>query len=112
MKTRRFGGWLGGILDPAQFSRHVGTYEDPFNVGTLEVSLEGEELRVEAPDLAAAGYDVDPLLQPISSELFVLVLDGQPLDITFIPAVPGGESTYVRNRSFVVTRAEGPPPPN
>jgi CubicO group peptidase (beta-lactamase class C family) len=97
-------------VDPTTFSRHVGTYEDPFNVGTFLVSLEGEELRVEAPDLDALGYDVDPLLEPISSELFVLTLDGEPLDVTFIPAAPGGESTFIRNRSFVVARVEEPAP--
>jgi CubicO group peptidase (beta-lactamase class C family) len=99
-------------FDPTTFDRHVGTYEDPFNVGTLLVSLEGDELRVEAPELAAAGLDVDPVLEPVSSELFLLTIDGQPLDVTFIPETPGGESTYLRNRSFVVTRVLEPAPPN
>lgn len=93
-------------VDPTTFGRHVGTYADPFNVGDVIVTQVDDELHVSMPDLDAAGLDVDPVLVPISSEIFVVFIDGDPLDLTFIPTTPGGESTYIRNRAFVASRPE------
>jgi hypothetical protein len=92
-------------VDPMTFTRHVGTYDDPFNVGPMIIADAGGTLTISMPDLDALGYDIDPDLQAISSEIFIMTIDGQPLDLTFIPAAPGGDSVYVRNRSFVTSRA-------
>lgn len=100
-------------VDPSTFDRHVGSYDDPYNVGAVEISLEGDELRIAMPDLDALGYDVDPVLTPISSDIFVVTIDGEPMDVTFIPEGAGDASTFMRNRSFVVTRmADAPPSPS
>lgn len=97
-------------IDPSTFGRHVGEYEDPFVNGRFIVTQMGDSLRVWAPELEAAGLDVDPVLQPISSDIFVFTVNGSPLDVTFIPAAPGGDSQFVRNRAVVFTRVPVPPP--
>jgi CubicO group peptidase (beta-lactamase class C family) len=94
-------------IDPSTFGRHVGTYSDPYNIGQVIITQEGDDLVISAPDLDAAGLDVDPTLIPISSEIFAVVIDGSPLDLTFIPATPGGNSTFIRNRAFVASRPDG-----
>ena len=92
------------VIDPAQFDRHVGTYNDQFNVGEMIITREGDTLLVEMPTLVFYGYDVGPELVAISSDLFYLYIDGYAYDITFVPLVEGGPSQYARNRSFVTTR--------
>lgn len=93
-------------VDPTQFVRHVGTYSDPFNVGDMIIEDQGGMLTISMPDLDALGYDVSPELTAISSEIFVVEIDGTPFDLTFIPTTPGGNSVHVRNRSFVCSRPE------
>jgi len=93
-------------FDPAALDDHVGTYTDPWNVGDMIVTREGDTLLVSMPTLDDYGYDVTPELEAVSSDIFVLYLDGDPFDLTFIPETDGGPSTWVRNRSFVTTRVE------
>jgi CubicO group peptidase (beta-lactamase class C family) len=93
-------------VDPTQFSRHVGTYDDPYNIGQVIIEDQGGNLTISMPDLDAMGIDYDPNLTAISSEIFALEADGTTFDLTFIPATPGGPSVYIRNRGFVVSRPE------
>ncbi len=92
--------------DPAKFSRHVGTYNDPWGVGEVVVTKEGDALLVEIPALTAAGFDYLPELYPQTSTIFLLVVDGEPMDITFIPEEEDGPSIYARNRDMVAVRVE------
>jgi hypothetical protein len=92
------------VIDPAQFDNHVGTYTDPWNVGDMIVTREGDTLLVSMPTLTGHGYVVTPELVPISSDIFYLYIDGVGYDITFVPLVAGGPSQYARNRTFVTTR--------
>ncbi len=91
-------------VDPDTFDRHVGDYHDPYNIGDVVITREQDTLYVEMPLLEQLGYDVGPELEAISSEIFVLAIDGLPYDLTFIPSEPGGDSVYIRNRAFVATR--------
>lgn len=93
-------------VDPAEFDDHVGEYDDPWNVGSIIVTREGDALLVEAPTLEGYGYEVTPELTAISSDLFYVFVDGDPFDLTFVREEEDGLSTYIRNRSFVVTRVE------
>ncbi|NUO49468.1 MAG: beta-lactamase family protein [Polyangiaceae bacterium] len=93
-------------VDPTQFSRHVGTYYDLHNVGEVTIEDNGGNLTISMPDLEAAGVNYDPELTAISSDIFVLHVDGQNLDLTFVPTTPGGSSVYIRNRAFVISRPE------
>ena len=94
-------------FDATALDHHVGTYFDPYNVGQVIITREGDTLLIEAPDITAAGYTVTPELTAISSELFLVHLDGEAYDLAFIPAEEGGPSTYIRNRIFVATRVDG-----
>ena len=99
--------------DPDKLDKHVGSYQDTFNIGRVYVTREGDTLFVDCPDLAAYGYDVTPELVPFSSDIFYVEIDGDYLDLTFIQTEEGGMSQYIRNRSFVTTRVaddEDPPP--
>lgn len=93
-------------FDPERLDDHVGTYLDPYNVGEIIITREGDGLGIEMPDLAGYGMDVDPALVTVSSDLFYVEIDGGLHDLTFIAADEGGPSTYLRNRSFVGIRAE------
>lgn len=91
-------------IDPEKFDDHVGTYNDQYNVGTMIVTRDGDKLLVSAPTLEEYGYEVGPELVAISSEIFLIYLDGEPLDITFVKEA--GHSKYMRNRIFVATKVE------
>ncbi|MDX9806828.1 MAG: serine hydrolase domain-containing protein [bacterium] len=90
--------------DPEKFDDHVGTYNDAYNVGTMIITRNGDKLLVSAPTLEEYNYEVGPELVPVSSDIFFLYLDGQPLDITFVKEE--GHSKYMRNRIFVLTKVE------
>lgn len=91
-------------VDPATFGRHLGTYDDPFNVGAMTVTQVGDALVVSLPDLDAMNVPYTPELTSVSSEIFLLEAAGQTLDLTFIPLSDGGDSEFVRNRAFVERR--------
>lgn len=92
--------------DPNRLDLHTGTYTDAYNVGDIVITREGDELMIEMPLLDAYGYSVDPELYRVSSDLFYVLIDGAYYDLTFIGGVDETPSTWVRNRSFVGTRAE------
>ena len=89
--------------DPSTFAEEVGVYEDPHAVGTVTVSLQGGQLRVEAPAVAALGIAYDPVLQPISPRNFLITIRGRQYALTFIHG-GAGEPT-LRTRLFVAERA-------
>ncbi len=93
-------------VDPTQFVRHVGTYDDPFNVGQVIIEQVGDDLTVSLPDVDAIGIPYGSTLQAISSNIFLLDIDGQVLDITFVPVTAEGDSRFIRNRAFVAGRPE------
>ena len=92
------------VVDPTLFDRHVGDYNDAYNLGDVLITRQGDTLYIEMPLLDSLGYDVTPKLTAVSSEIFVATIDGYPYDLTFIPTTPDGDSVYMRNRSFVATR--------
>jgi len=96
-------------IDTDRFDDHVGSYLDPYNVGEILITRDGDTLLVEMPVLDSHGYDVAPELVPVGSDLFYVLIDGYYYDLTFIPEEVAGPSIYVRNRSFVGTRAEAAP---
>lgn len=102
-------------VDPERLDRHVGTYEDAYNVGEMIVWREGDGLHISMPFLESLGYVVGEELVPLSSDLWLLDLDGVQYDLTFIAREGEEQSTWIRNRAFVGTRIEdapeGPPPP-
>jgi len=92
------------VTDPEKFDDHLGTYNDQYNVGIMEITREGDKLMVSAPTIEGYGYEVGPELVPVSSDIFILYLDGEPLDITFVKE--DDKSKFMRNRVFVATKVE------
>ncbi len=95
-------------VDFDKFDGHTGTFHDPNNVGTMIITREGDKLLVSAPTLEEYGYEVTPELQPLTSDIFIIYLNGDPYDITFIKEQGSGSSVYIRSRYFVLTRADTP----
>jgi len=89
-------------IDYARFDDHVGSYTDRA-WGDMDVWRDGDQLLIEMPLIANAGYAVYPTLDPVSSDTFVFYLDGGAYDLTFL-AEGDGPSQWIRNRSFVGIR--------
>jgi CubicO group peptidase (beta-lactamase class C family) len=93
-------------LDLGALSRHVGFYNDPNNVGPIEVSLDGESLSVSMPLLDEVGLSYSSTLVQRSTDSFYVEIDGDPYELDFV-APPGADhSEWIRNRLFVATRDE------
>lgn len=98
-------------VDPATFPTIAGTYLDPYNVGTIIVSVEGNDVLVSMPDLDALNIDYQPKLTPYAPNNFILSVQGTQLLITFLYDEPT-QAKYLRTRAFVGVREEaGPKPP-
>ncbi len=95
-------------INPDRFNDHTGAYHDQYNVGTMIITREEDKLLVSAPTLEQYGYTVSPELYAVSSDIFLLYLNGEPLDIVFIKSEGSEKSVYMRNRIFVLTRVESP----
>jgi CubicO group peptidase (beta-lactamase class C family) len=94
-------------VNPKQFDNHVGVYNDPWMLeGQVIVTREDDALYVEIPTLESSGYDVNSELVPVTSDIFLLGIDDDVYELTFISETEGGISTYIRNRSMVATRVE------
>ena len=92
-------------FDPTKLDDHVGTYSEPWGlVGDMVITRNGDTLEIELPWMTDNGYEVTPHLLTVSSDLFVLQMDGGNYDLTFFGPDGGGPSEYVRNRGFVTTR--------
>ncbi len=91
-------------VDPSTFGRHVGTYVDPFRLGRMIIEDAGGTLTIAMPDFEAAGVVVEHELAAVSSDIFLVRLNGIRYDLTFFPETSGGRSVYLRNRSFVGRR--------
>ena len=91
-------------IDASTFSKYVGTYVDPTNVGTLNIGLSDGVLTVDAPTLEQYGYRVGTNLNPTSKDNFQLFINDVPYLITFIDREDGTPSYYLRNRVFVAMR--------
>ncbi len=72
-------------------------------VGTLEVAWDGDDHTVEAPDLAAAGFEVTDL-RALYDDLYYLTSEGGTFDLAYYEQ-DGAE--YLVNRQFVFTRGTG-----
>ncbi len=74
----------------------------------MYVYSENDQLHMKSASLDADGIIYKSKLEPYTGANFRAFVDNDYIDITFIPEVIGGKSTYIRNRSFVGTRVENP----
>lgn len=94
-------------FDPDRLDAHVGTYGDPFNVGDMVITREGDGLMIEMPLLTNKyGYNVNPNLFTLSSDVFYLDLDGVYYDLNFLSDDDPDSSRWIRNRYFVGDRSQ------
>lgn len=91
-------------VDPERLDRHVGVYEDAYNVGEFIITRQDDTLHIQIPLLESLGYTVQEELEPLDSDLWLLYLDGVAYDLSFIGDEAEDSSTWVRNRTFVGTR--------
>jgi CubicO group peptidase (beta-lactamase class C family) len=89
-------------FSPEGLDALVGTYSDPNNVGDMIISREGDRLRVRMPALEAARVPYEPAMRPLSTRVWIIGIQGQDLDFSFVDG-PDGE-VYLRNRSVVAVR--------
>lgn len=92
--------------DPATFGTYVGTWVDPYVLGEMILSLDGEDLHVELPDVDALGLSYKSTLTPDVPGLFLLTVAGYTFDLTFITPDGEAEPRWARNRSLVFERAD------
>lgn len=93
-------------LDASALSRHVGSYEDPNNVGPVEVTLVDGALVVEMPLLEEYGVPYVPTLVQRSTDQFWIEIDGGTYELDFVSPEGAEQSQWIRNRIFVATRNE------
>ena len=90
-------------------SRYVGSYEDPYNVGTAIVSQNAAgDLEWELPRLDQYGVPYGTSLTPTSLGNFAVSIQGAGTAISFL-AEDGGETgptRWLRHRAFVADRGE------
>ena len=88
---------------PASYGAYVGEYFDPFLVGTIVVSAQGEQLRIALPALDQAGIPYDPVLVPVTPNNFYQSIAGFVSLVTFI--LDGqGQARYYRTHELVGRR--------
>lgn len=91
-------------------SVYAGSFTEPA-LGDVVIGFDGTDVTVEIPALAALGVTVDPVLMPIYRDMFLLTVEGSPLDISFydgtVPFEHGVNRSFVLERSFALA----PPTP-
>lgn len=92
-------------VDPEVTALHVGSYNDPHNVGPMEITM-GEDggLEIAMPLLDDFGYDVEPELVAVTSDFFLIDVDGYYVELVFVHDPAGGPSLWARSRTFVGER--------
>ncbi len=89
-------------FEPTALDALTGSYLDPFNVGELIFTRVDNHLEVSAPLLDQYAIPYDPVMTPMSTRVWLVTVQGTPLDFAFIDG-PQNE-TYFRNREIVAIR--------
>jgi len=92
-------------VDPARFASLTGTYDDPKNVGRIEVTASTAGVLVRLPQLDAAGIRYAPMLAPVAPDNFLFDVDGYRDRVTFLRDAQG-RAEYLRDRYFVAHRTD------
>ncbi len=78
------------MAPPERVAELAGSWDDPHTLGRLTLTWDGSDLRVEAPDLVAAGLEVGPTLVPVARDTYTLRLDGGAFDLRVARDDDGG----------------------
>lgn len=91
-----------GEVNINSFDNHVGTYDA--GSYTLEIDNNDGKLEINIPELNSQNIAYEKVLEPIGENTFIAVVGPEVFQLTFFPEVEGGESVYIRDRSFVGIR--------
>ncbi len=80
----------------------VGTYTEPFNLGDIVVTQEGNGLRVQIPTLDQFGLPYERDLERVSTRNWNLFADNRTIPMRFVNGQNG--QSYMANRYLVATR--------
>lgn len=97
--------------DPAKLVNLAGSFDDPYNVGSVEVTVEGTVVSVKLPKLEENKVKYEKVLLERTANNFLFRVDGQTLPVTFILDA-NGKAEYLRSRAFVAKRKTEAPPPD
>lgn len=103
---------------PERVAELAGTWDDPHTLGRLTLTWDGSDLRVEAPDLVAAGLEVGPTLVPVARDTYTLRLDGGAFDLRVARDEDGGIwlvnrlAAWERSPTQAVRGTQGRPDPD
>jgi CubicO group peptidase (beta-lactamase class C family) len=89
--------------DPSTFASVAGEYQDDYLVGHITIKHDAGKLTISMPDLDAENVSYDPTLEPLARDVFGLLIEDYPLDITVIRDA-AGKPEYLRERAFVAKR--------
>ena len=89
-------------FEPSKLDALTGSYMDPNNVGRVQVTREGDTLRVEMPDLEQYNIPYDPQLRRVSTHVWVATIRNQDFLLSFYTRPLG--PTYIATRYFVATK--------
>jgi hypothetical protein len=85
------------------FPDFAGSYDDPWNVGPMDVAVDGTSVTVTFPLLDDLGYDYDSNLYSYTPDNFVLDITGLQILLSFIRD-DEGVVEYARTRYFVAEK--------
>jgi len=89
--------------DPSLFPAYAGSYEDPSGIGPVTVTANGATLSIDIPSFDVNGTPYVPVLVPATLDNFVLTVNGEPINLTFI-ADSTGAYVWIRTRITVAHR--------
>lgn len=97
-------------FDTTTLEEVAGVWNDPWNVGELNVTVDDGALAVSAPLLDSYGVPYDAALVPYWTDNYGWEVQGYPFLVTFIRD-DAGNPVWLRTRSFVAGRQQtlGPP---
>ncbi len=90
-------------FDPPRddLSVYAGSFTEPF-LGDVTIGFDGADVTIDIPLLSGLGVNVSPTLMPVYRDVFVLMVDGSPVDLAFYDGMAPLE--HAVNRSFVLER--------
>jgi hypothetical protein len=88
---------------PDRYPLYTGSYNDPFEVGRVNITTDGGKLFIQLPKLDEAKTPYNQELKPTVVDNFILTVEGTQMPLTFI-ADANGIYTYIRSRPYLAVR--------
>lgn len=89
-------------------SVYAGSFSEPF-LGDVTIGFDGANATIDIPLLTGLGVSVSPTLTPVYRDVFVVLIDGAQVELSFYDGTVPLE--HAVNRSFVLERTLAPARP-